>query len=320
MQGLPYPSLITNGYAPLAKELFADVLTRSFRSSDSIWAMSLNGESITYYPWAGNASILSLFDITEGYDRDLYDLTSPAYLPADQHFLMNVSRLSFESALAPKKLSPSYVTAPILWISSNCHAPSNRTGYMQELMSMTAVDAWGSCGKNKGPQLPPEIAKIQRSSMTESHYKGNWVGAKKEMMKHYLFTVAFENSVENDYVTEKLWQPLAAGSVPLYYGAPNVEDWLPCSNCIIDLRRFSSPREAADYIQKIASNSTRYAEFHRWREQPVLPKFQRMIDYFQRVEAYSLESITCAMAHSTHPKLTRFDILSEIGPVFRAFK
>ena len=227
-----------------SKELFADVLTRSFRSTESVWTLSLDGESISYYPWSGNTSILSLFDITRGYDRHLYDVISPAYLPRDQHFLLNISRVSFEAALAPKKQTPSYVTSPILWISSNCHAPSNRTGYMKEFMSLTPVDAWGSCEKNKGPNLPPEIAKIQRSGATENHYKGNWVGAKKEMMKYYHFTVAFENSFDNDYVTEKLWQPLAAGSVPLYYGPPNVEEWLPCSNCIIDLRRFSSIREA----------------------------------------------------------------------------
>ena len=320
MQGPPYPSLLMYGYPPVLKELFADVLTRSFRSAESVWTLSLDGESISYYPWSGNTSILSLFDMTRGYDRHLYDVISPAYLPRDQHFLLNISRVSFEAALAPKKQIPSYVTSPILWISSNCHAPSNRTGYMKEFMSLTPVDAWGSCEKNKGPNLPPEIAKIQRSGATENHYKGNWVGAKKEMMKYYHFTVAFENSFDNDYVTEKLWQPLAAGSVPLYYGPPNVEEWLPCSNCIIDLRRFSSIREAVDYVKTIASNATRYAEFHRWREQPVLPKFQRILDYFQRAEAYNLESMTCAMAHSTNPKLTRFNILEEIGPVFNAYK
>ncbi|CAF4835450.1 unnamed protein product, partial [Rotaria sp. Silwood2] len=36
--------------------------------------------------------------------------------------------------------------------------------------------------------------------------------------------------LEYDYVTEKLWQPLAAGSVPLYLGAPNIDEWLPCYN------------------------------------------------------------------------------------------
>jgi len=44
------------------------------------------------------------------------------------------------------------------------------------------------------------------------------------MIKHYKFTVAIEKSIQHDYATGKLWQPLAADSVPLYYGGPNIDD------------------------------------------------------------------------------------------------
>lgn len=36
----------------------------------------------------------------------------------------------------------------------------------------------------------------------------------------YKFTLAFENAVCDDYITEKLWRPLIVGSVPVYYGSP----------------------------------------------------------------------------------------------------
>lgn len=35
----------------------------------------------------------------------------------------------------------------------------------------------------------------------------------------YKFTIAFENAICNDYITEKLWRPLIVGSVPIYYGS-----------------------------------------------------------------------------------------------------
>lgn len=38
----------------------------------------------------------------------------------------------------------------------------------------------------------------------------------------YKFVIAFENSICNDYITEKLWRPLTIGVVPIYFGAPNV--------------------------------------------------------------------------------------------------
>jgi hypothetical protein len=315
MHGPPYPSLQTDGYINIDKKLFGDVLSEHYRSSNNIWGLSLNGESIRYYPTAGKKSILSFFDITQGYDRHLYDVITDAY-PHEQKNLMQNARISYDSAVSAKQQPPTYVTAPILWMNSNCHAPSNRTQYMKELMRYIPVDSWGKCGRNKGPELPPEIVKIYGLGNNISHYKSQWVLTKKAMMKHYMFTVAFENSIEHDYITEKLWHPLAGGSVPLYYGAPNVDDWLPCKDCIINLQKFPNPKAAAEFIKSVSNNANKYAQYHKWRKQPTLPKFQKILDYFQRANAYTLDSMICAMSHSRNPQLTRYEILNDIGPMF----
>ena len=60
----------------------------------------------------------------------------------------------------------------------------------------------------------------------------------------YKFTLAFENAVAEDYVTEKLYHPLVAGSVPVYLGAPNVGQLVPASDCYIDVNDFSGPQGA----------------------------------------------------------------------------
>lgn len=39
----------------------------------------------------------------------------------------------------------------------------------------------------------------------------------------YKFTLAFENAVGDDYITEKLWRPLTVGSIPVYLGSPSVQ-------------------------------------------------------------------------------------------------
>lgn len=44
-----------------------------------------------------------------------------------------------------------------------------------------------------------------------------------KFLARYKFVIAFENSACEDYVTEKLWRPLAVGVLPIYYGAPNIE-------------------------------------------------------------------------------------------------
>jgi hypothetical protein len=46
-----------------------------------------------------------------------------------------------------------------------------------------------------------------------------------------------ENSLVTDYVSEKLFDAFVAGCVPLYYGALNIEDFLPDPESIIDYRQ-----------------------------------------------------------------------------------
>lgn len=39
----------------------------------------------------------------------------------------------------------------------------------------------------------------------------------------YKFTLAMENAICDDYMTEKLWRPLRLGSVPIVFGSPKVK-------------------------------------------------------------------------------------------------
>jgi len=54
---------------------------------------------------------------------------------------------------------------------------------------------------------------------------GDYLQREKEkinFIKNYKFTIAFENSTSPGYTTEKLWQPMFSGSVPIYWGNPEV--------------------------------------------------------------------------------------------------
>lgn len=39
----------------------------------------------------------------------------------------------------------------------------------------------------------------------------------------YKFTLAMENAICDDYMTEKLWRPLRLGSVSIVFGSPKVK-------------------------------------------------------------------------------------------------
>jgi hypothetical protein len=184
-------------------------------------------------------------------------------------------------------------------MNTNCNTPSKRTEYVNELMKFIDVDNYGTCGKNI-KNLPEHIVKIQNSNNKNLKDRGTyyWEKGKLALANDYLFTIAIENSINYDYITEKLWHAFISGSIPIYLGATNIQDWLPCqTNCIIDLTKFKTPKDAALYIKSVATNKTLYLTYHQWRNEPLKKEFQNMINYFENISNYSLDCIICHMSN-----------------------
>lgn len=83
-----------------------------------------------------------------------------------------------------------------------------------------------------------------------SSYKGS-CASKWHVLSNYRFSLCFENMPMTGYVTEKLFDCLYAGTVPVYWGAPNIEDLVP-SGAYIDMRRFHTYDAMYDYILSIS--------------------------------------------------------------------
>ena len=81
----------------------------------------------------------------------------------------------------------------------------------------------------------------------------------------YEFTIAFENAIEDDWVTEKLYEPLEVGSVPVYFGAPNVNDFLPSPSAIINVREFPSAEALAKHLLSLLADPAEYARHLMWK-------------------------------------------------------
>lgn len=79
---------------------------------------------------------------------------------------------------------------------------------------------------------------------------------KYALARKHMFYAAFENSIYEDYVTEKLFDALVAGSVPIYIGAPNVLDFVPDRNAIIQLRSMEEVPAVVEEIRRLMANRT----------------------------------------------------------------
>lgn len=80
-------------------------------------------------------------------------------------------------------------------------------------------------------------------------YKGS-VASKAETIRNYKFAICFENAIFPGYVTEKIFDALVAGVVPIYYGAPDIADYVN-SGAFIDYTKYDSPERMYEYIEKM---------------------------------------------------------------------
>jgi hypothetical protein len=101
---------------------------------------------------------------------------------------------------------------------------------------------------------------------------------KLETIKAYKFTLALENAIAKDYVTEKFYDPLIAGSVPVYLGAPNIDDFAPGERCFINAADWRSPEALARYLIEVSRDEDLYASYLLWKERPFRSQFQQLFE------------------------------------------
>lgn len=84
---------------------------------------------------------------------------------------------------------------------------------------------------------------------------------KYEIYHKYKFALALENTKDvTGYVTEKIYDCLVAGTVPIYEGAKDIIKHVP-QECFIDYSRFVSLQELADYLTGMTESE--YYNFQR---------------------------------------------------------
>jgi alpha(1,3/1,4) fucosyltransferase len=107
-------------------------------------------------------------------------------------------------------------------------------------MSYTARKSW----RKLRPRKDPVSLAIRSAYRGRTDHKAATLGG-------YTFALCFENSALEGWVTEKIFDCFFAGTVPVYWGAPDVERWVP-SECFIDMRRFSGYEDLRTFLRDLS--------------------------------------------------------------------
>lgn len=132
------------------------------------------------------------------------------------------------------------------WFVSHCSVQSKRGNYVNNLRKHIDVDVYGRCGWLKCDK------------------KHNEAECMQTLERNYKFYLSFENSICDDYVTEKLWKAIHLNIVPVVMGGFKYSELLPPKS-YIDIKDYSSPKELADYLQILDKNDTLYNEYLQWK-------------------------------------------------------
>ena len=147
---------------------------------------------------------------------------------------------------------------------SNCRnaGAATRLAFLEKLSKAYPVHSYGRCLHNRD-------AKPR---------KGEERGAfKRRILSDYKFALAMENAVVKDYVSEKVFDALLAGALPLYDGAPRVGRLLPDEGAVLKTADFPDASALAATLRRLAAGPE--PEHFRWRaREDLAPAFQRVLD------------------------------------------
>ncbi len=166
------------------------------------------------------------------------------------------------------------------YVASTCHGNAKhrprREAVVSQLESSYRIDSLGQCHRTRATTNNPGAVKRLSLGKTDAET----LLLKQQALSKYLFYLAFENTIEPGYVTEKVFDALIAGTVPIYLGdSSTCRQLLPHPKAAIFVDDYVSHHYDAktpeyihgikalgDHLQFLTSNATAYHEHLAWRE------------------------------------------------------
>ena len=150
-----------------------------------------------------------------------------------------------------------------------------RTEFFKELSKYKPIDAPGKSMNNMPPIINQKhelllgpIQKIESlggkftlSALISRNF-GNWRADVVNFQKQYKFTIAFENSSYPGYTTEKIYHPMLANSIPIYWGNPEIgRDFNTKS--FINWHEYNDHKKVVDRVIEVDTNEKKYFKMLR---------------------------------------------------------
>jgi hypothetical protein len=189
-----------------------------------------------------------------------------------------------EKILAAKTKFCSFVVA-----GYNPRKNGNRVEFFQKLSKYKKVDSGGRKFNNIGGPIPPGSQ------------------AKIDFLRPYKFNIAFENRSLLGYTTEKIFEPMIARCLPIYWGNPEINaEFNPRS--FLNRADFASDEALIEKIIELDNDDEKYLEYLR---QPYFhddtPNLyfsrERILDFFEKIVSQKITPVAQSRRKSFFARL-----------------
>ena len=208
------------------------------QSLNQKWIFMAREPQAFYYPQQLK-QLNDKFNITMTFQSD-----SDVFIPYGGYWPLPAASLKYRQQMKLDFMSGK--DKMVAWLVSNCRTSSRREEYVRQLQKYIPIDIYGKCG-----------------NLTTDTNSAN--GFRDQIAKKYMFYIAFENSDCDDYISEKFWNSLHIGIIPIVRGQRARYKALAPPNSYINADSFLTPELLADHLKAISTNSTLFHRYHQWR-------------------------------------------------------
>jgi len=137
-------------------------------------------------------------------------------------------------------------TKEAAWFVSHCATQARRETYVKKLKKLIQVDVYGKCGK----------LKCSRDNETACFL---------QLERDYKFYLSFENSICDDYVTEKFFNILKYNVIPITYNGVDMSAVAP-PHSHINALEYKSVSALARRLMSVLEDDALYASYFWWKD------------------------------------------------------
>lgn len=201
----------------------------------------------------------NLCDYALGFDYiqfgDRY-MRLPLYCTYDSFTALTQLELPSDEALLDRKFCS-------MVVSNNRHASPHRERFFKLLSEYKQVDSGGRLWNNVGGPVADKL----------------------EFVSQYKFNIAFENSSVQGYTTEKIMEPMAVNTLPIYWGNPLVgKDFNAAA--FLNVNDFASIEEAVQYVVELDNDDSKYLEMikaSKVLDADIINWNERLLDFLSNI-------------------------------------